>query len=95
MTTSTEYASRFKQMLSTICEDADGDNETFAYYNGSEWVIANIGRATLQVVDVMGRILSSETIDGNATARINGAPGVYMMRLVNGDSVKVQKVVVR
>ena len=33
MTTSTEYASRFKQMLSTICEDADGDNETFAFVN--------------------------------------------------------------
>ena len=91
----TDYASRFRLVFSSVSDDADDDNATFAYYNGSEWVIANIGHATLQVVDVMGRILNSETIDGNATARINGTPGVYMMRLINGEKVMVQKVVVR
>jgi hypothetical protein len=91
----TDYASRFRLVFSSVSDDADDDNETFAYYNGSEWVIANTGRATLQVVDVMGRILNSETIDGNATAHINGTPGVYMMRLINGEKVMVQKVVVR
>lgn len=49
----------------------------------------------LQVVDVTGRILSSETINGCASVNIDAAPGVYMIRLSNGDSTKVQKVVVK
>ena len=73
----------------------DEHNVDFAYYNGSEWVVNTKGDATLQVVDVMGRILSSERISGNASKAINAAPGVYMLRLVRGDDVRVQKVVVR
>jgi len=92
----TDYASRFRLVFSanSISEDADGDN-AFAYFNGSSWTVSNIGEATLQVVDVMGRVLSSETLSGNAEVSINQPVGVYMLRLVSGDSVKVQKVVVR
>ena len=92
----TDYASRFRLVFSasSISEDADGDN-AFAYYNGSSWTISNMGEATLQVVDVMGRVLSSETLSGNTEININQPAGVYMLRLVSGDSVKVQKVVVR
>ena len=90
----TDYASRFKLVF--VCGDANDDNETFTYYNGSEWVISNIGEATLQVVDVMGRVVSSETVSGNATMNTNSLnTGIYMMRLVNGENVKVQKIVVR
>ncbi len=91
-----DYASRFRLVFSanSISEDADGDN-AFAYFNGSNWTVSNMGEATLQVVDVMGRVLSSETLSGNAEVNINQPTGVYMLRLVNGDNVKVQKVVVR
>ena len=44
---------------------------------------------------MMGRILSNETISGSCSKAINVAPGVYMLRLVNGNDVKVQKIVVR
>ena len=91
-----DYASRFRLVFSanSISEDADGDN-AFAYFNGSNWTISNMGEATLQVVDVMGRVISSEQINGNTEININQPAGVYMLRLVSGDSVKVQKVVVR
>ena len=69
--------------------------ETFAYFNGSEWIISNSGNATLQVIDMMGRVLSSQTLSGNANVNINQPAGIYMLRLVNGENVKVQKVVVR
>ena len=94
--TPSDYASRFRLVFSasSISEDADGDN-AFAYFNGSNWTVSNMGEATLQVVDVMGRVISSEQINGNAEVSINQPAGVYMLRLVNGDSVKVQKVVVR
>ena len=71
------------------------ETETFAFYNGSAWAISNEGEATLQVIDALGRVLSSETISGNAEVNIDATPGVYVMRLVNGDSVKTQKVVVK
>ena len=92
----TDYESRFKLVfVSSICEDANGDNETFAFYSNGNWIINNEGNSTLQVIDLNGRILSSETINGSASKAINAAPGVYMLRLINGENVKVQKIVVR
>ena len=44
---------------------------------------------------MMGHVISSETFSGSYEKRINGAPGVYMVRLINGNDVRVQKVVVR
>ena len=93
----TDYESRFKLVF--VCGDAnddhDGDNETFAFYFNGSWVIANEGRATLQVIDLNGRILSSETINGSVSKSINQPAGVYMIRLINGENVMVQKIVVR
>ena len=87
---STDYASRFTIVFATGKTD-----DSFAYFSNGSFVISNEGNATLQVVDVMGRIISSETINGSANVSVNAAPGVYMLRLVNGDNVKVQKVVVK
>ena len=91
----TDYESRFKLVFVSIGEDANGDNETFAFYSNGNWIIANEGEATLQVIDVTGHILSSETINGSVSKSINAAPGVYMIRLINGGNVKVQKVVIK
>lgn len=69
--------------------------EPFAYFNGSEWVIENDGNATLQVIDVMGRMLRSENVSGNATTSLpNLSAGVYVLRLVNSESIRTQKVVI-
>ena len=91
-----DYASRFRLVFSANEGSNENGNETFAYYNGSEWVINNMGDATLQVVDVMGRVLSSETVSGNATlSTSNLSAGVYVMRLINGENAMTQKIVVR
>ena len=86
----TDYASRFKLVFAT----SDSDDENFAFFNNGNLIINNDGEATLQVVDVMGRILSSETVSGSCSKHINAAKGVYMIRLINGSDVKVQKIVV-
>ena len=88
----TDYESRFKLVFAT------GDNsndDNFAFYSNGSFVINNEGNAELQVIDLMGRIVKSESINGCANVSVNGAAGVYMLRLVNGDNVKVQKVVVK
>jgi hypothetical protein len=90
--TTTDYESRFKLVFSVGPSTGSG---TFAFYSNGNWIIANEGEATLQVIDITGRILSSETVNGSVSKAIHAAPGVYMLRLINGDNVKVQKIVVR
>ncbi len=88
----TDYESRFKLVFAT------GDNsndDTFAFYSNGSFVINNEGNATLQVIDVTGRIVKSESVNGCTNVNVNAAPGVYMLRLINGDNVKTQKVVVK
>ena len=70
-------------------------SDTFAFFSNGNWVINNEGRATLQVIDLTGRILSSEEINGSVSKAISGVAGVYMIRLINGDDVRVQKIVVK
>ena len=89
-----DYTSRFRLVFK-----ANGTNEnnaeTFAYFNGTNWTVSNVGDATLQVVDVTGRTVANQMINGNAELNLNQPAGVYVIRLVNGDNVKTQKVVVR
>ena len=89
----TDYESRFKLVF--VSNGATDNSETFAFCSNGNWIICYEGEATLQVIDVMGRILSSETINGSVSKAIHATPGVYMLRLVNGNDVKVQKIVVR
>ena len=86
----TDYASRFRLVFATGNSD-----DTFAFYSNGSFVISNEGEAVVQVMDVTGRMLSSEAISGSASINVDGAAGVYMIRLVNGENVKVQKVVVK
>ena len=91
----TDYADRFNLIYAT-CDDVNENNmQPFAFFNGSEWVINNAGNALLQVVDVTGRVISSETLNGNAHISLDQVPGVYVMRLVSGNNVKVQKVIIK
>ncbi|MBR7022252.1 MAG: T9SS type A sorting domain-containing protein, partial [Bacteroidales bacterium] len=92
----TDYSSRFRLVFAANNEDGVSTGSTaFAFYSNGTWVINNTGEATLQVVDVNGRILSSETANGSVSKAINAPAGVYMLRLINGNDVKTQKIVVR
>ena len=68
--------------------------EDFCFYSNGVFVIDNEGEANLQVIDLNGRVLSSENIYGSTSITVDAAPGIYLLRLTNGDNVKVQKVVV-
>ena len=86
----TDYASRFKLVFVT------GQNDDhFAFFSNGNWIIDNDGKAILQVIDVNGRVLSSEQISGCVSKHIEAAPGVYMFRLINGNDVKTQKTVIK
>jgi len=91
-----DYASRF--YLTYACTGVEEVNEgdgSFAFFDGSEWVVN--GKGQLDIIDVTGRVLFSKRIanEQNRVNLNNVAPGVYMMRVSNGKNTMVQKIVVR
>ena len=87
-----DYASRFKLVFGVKGDTSADSAGNFAFINNGEIIISNEGRATLQVIDVMGRIVSSEEINGECRISTNGmTAGVYVLNL-NG---MTQKIVVR
>ena len=89
-----DYASRFKLVFS-ICEDANNGNDSFVFASNGQLHILNKGVAQLQIVDITGRILSTETIHGSCSKALNLSDGIYIVRLIQGSETKTQKVVVR
>ena len=85
-----DNANRFRLVFSV----EDTNDSFFAFNNGSEWIIFNDGASTLQVIDVVGRVISSETIHGNARLHQELASGVYMLRLINNDKSKTQRILI-
>ena len=86
----TDYESRFRLVF--VCGDANDDDEAFAFINNGN-IIVN-GEGTVQVIDVMGRVV----YQGDAINRVSTGgmtAGVYVLRLINGEDVKTQKVVVQ
>ncbi len=89
-----DYASRFKLVFVTGQANM-GDDFGFFDANGNLMILGIEGTATLQMIDVTGRIISSETFSGNYSKAINAKAGVYMLRLIQGNDVRTQKIVVR
>ena len=91
----TDYESRFRLVFAANNEDGPSTGSgTFAFFSDGNWIIANEGKATLQVIDLTGRVLSSETVNGCISKAVQATPGVYVLRLINGNDVKTQKVVI-
>ena len=89
----TDYASRFRLVFSAS-GDACEPSGNFAFISNGN-IIVN-GEGTLQVVDVTGRVIVCRDASHASAISTSGmTPGIYVLRLINGNDVKVQKVVVR
>ena len=88
----TDYESRFRLVFSTEGDGPSTGSGTFAFISDGN-IIVN-GEGMLQVVDVMGRIMMQEE---NATSISTSGmtPGVYVLRLINGENVRTQKIVIK
>lgn len=88
----TDYSSRFKLMYATGNNDSESN---FGFVSNGNLVIFGIeGEAILQMMDITGRICSSETFSGSYCKAIDAAQGVYVIRLIQGEKVRTQKIVV-
>ncbi|MBR6846538.1 MAG: InlB B-repeat-containing protein [Bacteroidales bacterium] len=86
-----DYESRFRLIFS-----ANNDNETedgFAFISNGQLIITSEGR--LQIIDMMGRVISTEVVNGTCSKAINLKVGLYVLQLINGENVKTQKIVIK
>ncbi|MCQ2314621.1 MAG: T9SS type A sorting domain-containing protein [Bacteroidales bacterium] len=72
------------------------ENETENFVNVYNGEIHVSGSGEVQIFDVMGRIMHSEVISGDATISTGGFKGgVYVVRLIGNGWTKTEKIVVR
>ncbi|MCR5645360.1 MAG: T9SS type A sorting domain-containing protein [Bacteroidales bacterium] len=89
----TDYASRFKLVFAA--KDLDTLDDDFAFISNGE-IFVN-GTGMLQVIDILGhQLLAKQLLTPNSSLLTPHLPtGVYVLRLVNGEQVRTQKIVVR
>ena len=87
----TDYASRFRLVFAT----GNANDDSFVYFSDGSLVINNEGNAMMNVYDVTGRLVDTQSVNGSCQVGFNAVPGVYMIQLVNGDNTKTQKIVVK
>jgi hypothetical protein len=88
-----DYASRFKLVFNAQQGGAEVDDD-FAFISNGE-IIVN-GTGTLQIIDALGRELVRRDLStlNSHLSTLTYKPGVYVLRLINGDQVKTQKMVI-
>ena len=93
-----DYTSRFKIVFGTVNNEEDNEEtiiDNFAFFNDGNLIVNGEGR--LDVIDVLGRVLySTELTDTQNTVSLpTSINSVCVLRLTNGNDVKVQKILVK
>lgn len=98
----TDYENRFLVVFDPEGMDEPTDHlteyeaeEPFAFISNGEIHLSKAYHsASLQVIDIMGRVVVSQTGDLSGSISTSGmTSGLYILRLINGNSVKTQKLV--
>ncbi len=86
-----DYASRFKLVFNASNGDGNESEGGFAFVSNGQLIVN--GEGTLQMIDMTGRIIVSR--DASRHVSTTGIPaGVYVLRLINGENVKNQKIII-
>ncbi len=92
----TDYVSRFKLVFSVNdASTGSASDEAFAFISDGN-IIVN-GDGTLQVIDALGRLLFSKQLStaNCQLSTVNFPTGVYVLRLINGENLKIQKIIIQ
>ncbi len=90
-----DYVSRFRLVFSAAGASAGSASDApFAYISNGEIVIN--GEGTLQVIDMLGHVVRAVGLShrGSRTTTTGMPAGMYVLRLIEGDSVRTQKIVI-
>ncbi len=87
-----DYACRFKLVFEGTGVEENNANVNFAIVEGNRIIIPMIEHeSTLEIIDMTGRTISSQKVNGSFDQTLNVNAGIYLLRM-NGN---VQKIVVR
>ena len=78
-------------------EQMTPEKDCFAYISNGQIVIMDVTDAcdaSLQVIDMMGRVIVCRDARRASVSMAGMSPGVYVLRLINGDDVRTQKIVI-
>ena len=89
------YASRFKLVFDPHYGVEEFEHQEFAYYSDGEIrVVADAFDASLQVIDMTGRVVRVCTDVARNVSTAGIPAGVYVLRLSTQQGVRVQKIVI-
>lgn len=95
--TTSDYASRFKLVFAYtgVEEESETATEHFAFVSNGNLIVNGTGM--FEMIDMNGRVISATRLTDaqNTVALPNAAAGVYVLKLTDSASSKVQKVVIR
>lgn len=87
------FTLRFK--ANTSVNESEIINPISYLSNGQLSINGLEGQSELQIIDMLGRTVSSSTIKGNYSQVLNMTAGVYVVRVINGTNTYTQKIVVK
>ena len=92
----TDYTSRFRLVFSNGDAGRDACEPPFAYISNGEirLLVETYQSASLQVIDMTGRVIRVCTDVAHNISTSGISAGIYVLRLIDGDSVRMQKIVV-
>ena len=93
-----DYATRFKIVFGAFTDVEEQEEtltETFAFINGDNLIVNGTGH--FDVIDVLGRVIyATELTDTQNTVSLPANfKGVGVLRISNGNEVKVQKIIIK
>ncbi|MBO6026079.1 MAG: choice-of-anchor J domain-containing protein [Bacteroidales bacterium] len=91
----TDYASRFRLVFAANKANlGDEGNDNFAFISNGQLMVT--GEGLLQIFDVLGHQLYAKQVS-SLTSNLSPltSPGVYVLRLIDGENVKTQKIVIK
>ena len=88
-----DYASRFKLVFSIQPNGDETDHDPFAFFSNGNIVIN--GEGILQVIDMVGRQLFNHKVNSSLLIPNSSlTAGIYVLRLINGNEIKNQKILI-
>lgn len=77
----------------SVDENADANDDFVSVYNGE---IHISGRGEFQIIDVMGRMVYSDVLSGDATiSTSNIKAGIYVVRLIRNGTSRSEKMIIK
>lgn len=90
-----DYESRFCLVFNAKQDGNAVENEHFAFVSNDEIIIN--GEGTIQIVDILGRPMLTKDLStlNSKLSTLNFTPGIYVLRLINGNEIKNQKIIIK